>query len=690
MNKIENIIKRDGREESFNVEKIIHAISKAWVEVGEQLDKRTIKAIASDIQTLMSSLGNVPTVEDVQDAVELKLADKYPKIALAYAKYRTRQEIKRTEGWGLSDLGKRIYEGKYRHDNETFEQFLNRTSNGNSQIRKRMLNKQFLFGGRILANRGLQDEGRKVTFSNCYVLPSPKDNLESIFEVAKEMGRTFSYGGGVGISLDNLRPKGMKVNNSAMYTSGAVSFMDLYSTVTSIIGQKGRRGALMIAMSISHPDVYDFLKAKSDLTKVTSANISLKITNDFMDAVQSNDMWLLSYTCVESGEIFEKEVHAKNLFTLICKHAWSMAEPGVLFWDTINNWHLMNEVEGYKFSCTNPCGEIPLMDYGACLLGSINLSAFVTDPFTDKANFDINGYVECIHDAVVALNEVLDENIPLHPLQAQRDYARDYRNIGLGIMGLADMLLMMNYQYGSKKAVDMSKTLAFLMINESVLQSAMMAKEKGAFPKCDKALILKSEFVQSNIAPDVQKAIEEYGLYNASLLAIAPTGSLSTMWDISGGIEPIFMSSYTRKIESIGEGDEYYKVITPVVRRFLEAHSDMVESNINTAINTPYMERIAMQSAWQQFIDSSISSTINLPESATVSDIEDIYMKSWMHGLKGVTVYRDKCDRSGILSNHSISEEKVNVEICEECSGYMIMTGGCKVCVDCGASPCSI
>jgi ribonucleoside-diphosphate reductase alpha chain len=330
------------------------------------------------------------------------------------------------------------------------------------------------------------------------------------------------------------------------------------------------------------------------------------------------------------------------------------------------------------------------MDYGACLLGSINLSAFVINPFTDKANFDINGYVECIHDAVVALNEVLDENIPLHPLQQQRDYARDYRALGLGIMGLADMLLMMGYQYGSEKAVDMSKTLAFLMINESVFMSAMMAKDKGMFPKCNKELILQSEFVQTNIAPDVQKAIGQYGIYNASLLAIAPTGSLSTMWGISGGVEPVFMSSYTRKIESIGEGDEYFKVITPVVENYLLAYPDMKEDDVRVAINLPYMERIHMQSAWQQFVDSSISSTINLPESATVSDIEDIYMESWKYGLKGVTIYRDKCDRAGILSNHSKSEEISKGEVCPECSGELIKTGGCAICKDCGYDKCGI
>ena len=691
MGKIDTIIKRDGRTEKFDINKIVHVIKKAMIEVDEAPDKRIILAMASDVQTLVASLNKNPTVEDIQDAVELKLVDKFPIVAIAFAKYRTRQDIKRAEGWKLSEMGKRIYEGKYKHDNETFQNFLDRISNGNSKIRKRILHKQFLFGGRILANRGLQSEGRKVTFSNCYVLPAPEDNIESIFKTASEMARTFSYGGGVGISLDLLRPKGMTVNNSAMFTTGGVSFAKLYSLVAEIIGQNGRRGAIMLSLGIGNPGIYEFIKLKTTLGVVTSANLSIQISDDFMQAVTDDDMWTLSFKRKDTGEVLEREVHAKNLYNMICKANYDYAEPGMLFWDTINKWHLMSAVDGYHFSCTNPCGELPLMDYGACLLGSINLSAFVKNPFTPEANFDMDAFIGCVHDAVIALNEVVDENIPLHPLQEQRDYARDYRPIGLGIMGLADMLLMMNMQYGSAKAIDMSKTLSFLMINEAVFQSSMLAKEKGMFPKCDIASILKSEFVKSNISPDIQKAIELYGLYNAQLLAIAPTGSLSTMWGISGGIEPIFMASYTRKIESIGEHDEYFKVTTPVVEEYLTAYPELKEEDIKVATNVKYIDRIQMQSSWQQFIDSSISSTINVPEETTLEEIEDIYMQAWKWGLKGVTIYRDKCKRSGILSNHAKSEDdKPKGFACPECGGELVPSGGCKLCIDCGYSPCTI
>lgn len=321
------VIKRDGRVEDFEKEKIIVAIEKVYKELGIIRDGKMIDAIASDIRTLCYSLDHVPTVDEVHDFVELKLSSKNPKVALAYAKYRTRREMIRREGWQLSELGKRIYESKYRNNNESFECFLNRVSGGNNAIKKRIAKKQFLFGGRILAGRGLQNEGRKITFSNCYVLPSPKDNIESIFDTAKRMARTFSYGGGVGIDISNLRPKGMAVNNSAIQTTGSTSFMDLFSTTTGIIGQKGRRGALMISMDINHPDIYDFLKSKTDLNKVTFANISCKVTDSFMDAVEQNDMWELRFYSPEANQTFTREVHAVNLFELLCKLNWDYAEP---------------------------------------------------------------------------------------------------------------------------------------------------------------------------------------------------------------------------------------------------------------------------------------------------------------------------------------------------------------------------
>jgi ribonucleoside-diphosphate reductase alpha chain len=359
----------------------------------------------------------------------------------------------------------------------------------------------------------------------------------------------------------------------------------------------------------------------------------------------------------------------------------------MLFWDRVNNWHMMSEVEGYEFTATNPCGELPLMDYGACLLGSINFSEFVTEPFSEFAHIDVDKLSECIHNSVRALNDVLDENIELHPLQQQRDYARDYRPIGLGHMGFADMLLKMGLQYNDERAFELAEELAHFMLNEAVHASILLAKEKGAFPKCDKDAILASEFVKQNIHPDLQKMIKTYGIYNAQLLAIAPTGSISTMWGVSGGIEPHFNIKFTRKVESVGTEDEYYEVFVPIAEEYLKAFPDKTEADIKIATNIPYQDRIRMQSIWQKYVDNAISSTCNLPNNATIEDIENLYIDAWKSGLKGVTVFRDGCERIGILTTKN---NENNDNKCPECGGVLVHMNGCKTCEDCGYSPCSI
>lgn len=245
-----------------------------------------------------------------------------------------------------------IWNNKYKYENESFEEWLDRISNGNSAIRELILKKKFLFGGRILANRGLQKLGKKVTFSNCYVLPSCDDSLESIFDCAKGLARTYSYGGGVGIDVSKLRPKGAKVNNAANTTSGTTSFMDFFSYVTGLIGQSGRRGALMISMDCTHPDLIEFINLKTDLNVCTKANISVKVTDEFMKAVRDNLDWNLIYT--NENETISKVVKARDVFYLLAKNNWSMAEPGVLYWDTIKNYNMLNTDSNFSYESLNP------------------------------------------------------------------------------------------------------------------------------------------------------------------------------------------------------------------------------------------------------------------------------------------------------------------------------------------------
>lgn len=254
-------------------------------------------------------------------------------------------------------LGIDIFDRKYRVDNESFDEWLSRVSGGNETIKQLIIEKKFLFGGRILASRGLQHKGRKITFSNCYVINPPEDNIESIFECATKLARTYSYGGGCGIDISKLSPKGSKINNAAKETTGSVSFMDLYSLVTELIGQSGRRGALMISIDCTHPDLLDFINVKSDLNKVTKANISIRINDNFMKAVKEDKDWKLSYTREETGEQIVKTVRAKELFGKLAKMNWDYAEPGLLNWDRIKGWNLLSEDRNFEFAGVNPCAK---------------------------------------------------------------------------------------------------------------------------------------------------------------------------------------------------------------------------------------------------------------------------------------------------------------------------------------------
>ena len=256
-----------------------------------------------------------------------------------------------------NQLGIDIWTKKYQQNNETFDEWLDRVSGGNEDIRELIVNKKFLFGGRILSNRGLNKEGRKITLSNCYVIAPPEDSIESIYECATKLARTYSYGGGCGVDISRLSPRGARINNSAKYTTGSVSFMDLYNLTTDLIGQNGRRGAMMISISCDHPDLEEFIEIKSDLNKINKANISIKITDDFMKAVINKSKYTLSFTREETGEVIEKEVDAYEIFEKICRMNWDYAEPGVLFWDHINDWNLLSKDGEFEYAGTNPCAE---------------------------------------------------------------------------------------------------------------------------------------------------------------------------------------------------------------------------------------------------------------------------------------------------------------------------------------------
>ena len=781
-----------------------------------------------------------------------------------------------------NQLGIDIWTKKYQRNNETFDEWVKRVSGGDKEVAKLIMEKKFLFGGRILSNRGVTTDEEKTTYSNCYVISPPEDSIESIYDTCKKLARTYSYGGGCGIDISKLAPMGAKVHNQAKSTSGAVSFMDTFSQVTEQIGQNGRRGALMISMRCDHPDIEKFITIKSDLGKVNYANISVMVTNDFMEAVANDWDWELTFHRDETGETIFKTVKAADLFNLLCEQNWNYAEPGILFWDKIENYNLLSNNTEFKYAGTNPCltgdtliqttdGEIQIKDLvgktpyvycmgddgnltirkaskvwktrenarlvcvktkrgvirctpdhlihtrnrgwvaaqelkhgdkitglnrqmkdethvavglsggkyvpehrlimspfydligkdvhhkdgdtlnnvyenlevlehgdhsrisntgrkidairddkgryvekeikskrksfnlgcgvgtnwtvdyvywledredvydmtvpsvhnfvanrmvvhncaeeplpagGSCLLGSLNLAAFVDD----EGKFQWIDFRDAVKVAVRALNDVLDEGLEKHPLQEQRDSVRDWRQIGLGIMGLADMLIKMGIRYGSPQAIQFCDVLGENMAQYALTVSSDLAALRGVYPKYND-LVLDSSFFKAHEFDSLVAHVEAFGLHNSQLLTIAPTGTISTMLGVSGGIEPIFANSYTRMTKSLHGEDVSYKVYTPIVDEYMKIHGITDESDLPpffvTSGDLTVDERIDMQAVWQKHIDASISSTVNLPKEATVEDVQRLYMKAWIEGLKGITVYRSGCAREGILTTET-------------------------------------
>ena len=555
---------------------------------------------------------------------------------------------KRLEEWlgEENQIGIDIWEKKYRYNNESFDEWVDRVSGGDEDVKELILSKKFLFAGRILSNRGTQKDGRKVTYSNCYVIPPPEDSLESIFDCAKSLARTFSYGGGCGIDISKLSPKGAHINNAAKETSGAISFMDLYSLTTELIGQNGRRGALMISISCNHPDIEDFITIKSDLDKITKANLSIRVTDEFMRAVENDSTYTLSFTREETGEEIKKTIKARELFDKFCYMNWDYGEPAFLFWDRVKSYNLLSEDDAFEYAGVNPCAEEPLPSGGSCLLGSLNLAAFV-ETINGQPQFNMNEFRKAVVIAVYGLNDVLDEGLPLHPLEVQRDSVRDWRQIGLGIMGLADMLIKLGVTYGSEESLVICDDIGWNLANEALSTSMTIAKNKGEYPMfSDK--VWESDFYKKHIGISGL-------LRNSQLLTIAPTGTLSTMLGISGGVEPIFANYYTRRTESLHGEEKEYKIFTPIAWEYLQEHGygedeTKLPSYFITSAEIPYRNRIDMQATWQKHIDASISSTVNLPNSATIDDVKDLYMYAWKQGLKGITVFRDGCKRLGILT----------------------------------------
>ena len=512
---------------------------------------------------------------------------------------------------------------------------------------------KFLPAGRITAGAGTE---RSVTLFNCFVMGTIPDSMGGIFEMLKEAALTMQQGGGIGYDFTTIRPKGAKVKGVAADASGPLSFMDVWDAMCRTIMSAGsRRGAMMATMRCDHPDILDFITAKRDPARLRMFNVSVLVTDAFMDAVKSNDSWCLVF----EGEVF-KTMKAVDLWDQIMSSTFEFAEPGVIFIDRINKANNLSYCE--TIAATNPCGEQPLPPYGACLLGSVNMARLVSKPFAKGAKLDEAAMADLVATAVRMMDNVVDAS--RFPLEAQRLEAEAKRRIGLGVTGLADALLMVGLRYGSEEAAVQTETWMHQIARAAYLASVDLAKEKGAFPLFDAGGYLASGAMQDMDA-DVRDLIAEHGIRNALLTSIAPTGTISLYaGNVSSGIEPVFAYAYTRKVLQKDGSRTEEEVIDYAVQMWRDKMGDAELPNyfVNAQTLAP-LEHVRMQAAAQKWVDSSISKTINCPEDISFEAFKDVYMAAWDQGCKGCTTYRPNAVTGSVLSVSSESENTPEIDM---------------------------
>ncbi|WP_209598063.1 adenosylcobalamin-dependent ribonucleoside-diphosphate reductase [Ruegeria sp. HKCCSP351] len=506
---------------------------------------------------------------------------------------------------------------------------------------------KYLPAGRITAGAGT---ARQVTLFNCFVMGTIPDSMGGIFDMLKEAALTMQQGGGIGYDFSTIRPRGADVKGVAADASGPLSFMDVWDAMCRTIMSAGsRRGAMMATMRCDHPDIEQFITAKSDPARLRMFNMSVLVTDPFMEAVKADGPWELQF----DGKIYHT-VQARDLWNKIMQATYDYAEPGVIFIDRINQANNLSYVE--TIAATNPCGEQPLPPYGACLLGSINLARLVAEPFGDAAHLDEPALQELVATAVRMMDNVVDAS--KFPLAEQEAEAQDKRRIGLGVTGLADALLMLGLRYGSDEAARQTERWLHAIARAAYLASVDLAKEKGAFPLFDAEKYLASGTMQQ-MDDDVRDAIREHGIRNALLTSIAPTGTISLYaGNVSSGIEPVFAYAYTRKVLQKDGSRTEEEVVDYAVQMWRDKFGDaaLPDYFVNAQTLTP-SDHVKMQAAAQKWIDSSISKTINCPEDISFDAFKDVYMQAWDQGCKGCTTYRPN-DVTGSVLTVSESDDK--------------------------------
>ena len=585
------------------------------------------------------------------------------------------EEYKVENYYREDDLGKSVLEMKYLAPGEKHPWHLwKRQAKALSSVEKTkklqekwealffdaLENFKFVPGGRIMHGAGREDI--TTTLNNCYVVGIKTDSIKSIYDCVIQEAMTYKYGGGCGHDLSILRPGGDEILGTGGNSCGPVGFMNLFSENTNTIAQHGRRGANMQTLRVDHPDIEKFIEIKTgDVDMVKYSNISVLLTDEFMKAVQDDTDFNLQW----GGKVYTT-VKAKDLWMKIIEHAHSSAEPGLLFWDTMTKYH--NAEYCSPLVSTNPCAEQPLPDGGCCNLGALNLERFVDN----DGNFDFDGFKETTAVGARFLDNVIDYNLERHALEEQKQNAMNDRRVGLGILGLGDMLVKMGIKYDSDEALETINKIMEIHRNTAYETSAELAKEKGQFPNFDWDGYSQSLFVQ-DLPKELQEKIKNHGVRNCTLTTVAPTGSGAIVARVTSGIEPIFATSYQRKVkknDSLGKEFDTFTVYHPVVKEMFGTDENLPEYVVTAHNVDPYF-RVKMQGEVQKYIDSSISSTVNLAEETTVDTVADIYMTAYKADLKGITVYREGSREGILITNEKSSEDEPQTEAQEKKSARM-------------------
>ena len=501
---------------------------------------------------------------------------------------------------------------------------------------------QFLPGGRILAGAGT---GHDVTLCNCFVMGPIDDSIPGIFRALEEGALTMQRGGGVGYDFSTLRPHGTRSDATNGIASGPVSFMDVWDAMCATIQSTGaRRGAMMATLSCDHPDIGRFIDAKRKPGRLRHFNLSVLVSDAFMRAVERDEPWPLAFPL---GRV-SREARARDMWQRLLHASYDTGEPGVLFIDRINRLNNLWYCE--RISATNPCGEVPLPPYGACVLGSINLARLVREPFTPEARLDTDRLIAIAATAVRLLDNVID--VSRYPLEKQRETAQRARRIGLGITGLADALIMLGLRYGTDASLDFAADTMRAICHAAYRRSIAIAGEKGSFPAFDRARYLDAPFVR-DLPDDIRDGIARSGIRNSHLLSIAPTGTISLLaGNVSSGIEPVFAADFQRTVLGRAGGGERFALTDNAVARWRELHGQPggAPAALITAEQLPIEAHLDMQAALQRHVDNSISKTIAVPADMSFAVFAPLYTLAYAKGLKGCTAFRSGAAAGAVLA----------------------------------------